>query len=246
MLQAVAAAVAAAARPYVFEHAARFAQELLSFAASGRSIAAHDLATGVAGPVAMLQPPARHCPSRCDSAHSDWWFGGSMEAETTSAVSDCLGSCMTERPLACVAAAAAGRGSRPTAATMVAATSAEEEDGSRESGELSPTQPSDSPDARSSGGAGAADAAASSGGTCAAAAGGPAAGADAGSGARRSPSPDRGSDCLSLSVGSDFGWVCCTHPAADCCGAVLVSCNSEGDMPVIVPQLSCRSMIPTL
>ena len=48
-MQAVAAAVSAAAEPYVFEHAARFAQELLGFSASGRSVAAHDLATGMTG-----------------------------------------------------------------------------------------------------------------------------------------------------------------------------------------------------
>ena len=45
------AAVAAAAQPYVFEHAGRLAQELFDFAALGRSIAAHDLATGMAGAV---------------------------------------------------------------------------------------------------------------------------------------------------------------------------------------------------
>jgi hypothetical protein len=56
VLQAVAAAVAAAARPYVFEHAARFAQELLGFAASGRSIMAHDMATGMTGPLLLGIP----------------------------------------------------------------------------------------------------------------------------------------------------------------------------------------------
>lgn len=35
--------------PYVFEHAPRFAAELFDFAASGRSMSAYDLATGIAG-----------------------------------------------------------------------------------------------------------------------------------------------------------------------------------------------------
>jgi hypothetical protein len=118
---------------------------------------------------------------------------------------------------------AAGGSSKSTA---VAAAATSEDDGSRESGELSPSQPSDSQDVSSgsdggSDGGAAVDAAASSGDT-AAAAGSPAAGTDAGSGARQSPSPDRGSDCLSLSIGSDFGWVWSEpHSAADCCGALL-------------------------
>lgn len=47
--QAAVAVVEAAVEPYIFENAGRFAEELVDFAVSGRSIAAHDLATGMTG-----------------------------------------------------------------------------------------------------------------------------------------------------------------------------------------------------
>ena len=113
----------------------------------------------------------------------------------------------------------------------MAAAATADEDGSRESGELSPSQPSDVQDDSSSGddAAAAAVAAASSGWAADAAAGLAAADVRAGSSIRRSPSPDRGSDCLSLSLGSDFGWVCWReeHSTAERSGVLLAPRNLE-------------------
>jgi hypothetical protein len=56
-VQAVVQALQTAVQPYVFEHAGRLGQELFDFAASGRSVAAHDLAMGMSG----MQPAGWLC-----------------------------------------------------------------------------------------------------------------------------------------------------------------------------------------